>query len=161
MRSAVWSQWILLKSSFSCSEVKEHNTGTSLMQSKAYSERQSLLTHKTRLLCFLFHFQPCNLKNAAKLYIKTLAKGMCQSLFITYSLSMKAIMRSFMCCGSVWLSKQKFRDIRADETSVQTEMTTFWQKKRWSCFLLTSTVTTLNYRFHWFRLHWNVKPLPS
>lgn len=124
---------------------------------KAHSERQSLLARKTRLLCFLSHFQPCNVKNAGKLYIKTLAKGMCQSLFITYSLSMKAIMRSFRCCGSVRLSKQKLRDIRADEASVQTKMTTFWQlKTRWLCFLLTSTVTTLNYRSHWFRLRWNV-----
>lgn len=127
-------------------------------KAKAHSERQSLLAHKTRLLCFLSHFQRYNVKNAGKLYIKTLAKGMCQSLFITYSLSMKAIMRSFMCYRSVWLSKQKLRDIRADEASVQTEMTTFWQlKTRWSCLLLTSTVTTLNYRSHWFRLRWNVR----
>lgn len=89
--------------------------------------------------------------------MKPLAKGTCQSLFITYSLSMKAMMRSFMCCRRVWLSKQQLRDIRADEASVPTEMTTFWQlKTRWLCFLLTSSVTTLNYTSHWFGLRWNV-----
>lgn len=30
---------------------------------------------------------------------------------------------------SVWLSEQKLWDIRADEASVQTEITTFWQLK--------------------------------
>lgn len=91
-------------------------------KAKAHGEGQSLLAHKTRLLCFLSHFQWCNVKSARKLSIKTLAEGMRQSLFITYSLSMKAMTRS------VWLSKQQLRDIRADEASVQTEMTTFWQK---------------------------------
>lgn len=149
--SALWWQWILLESSSPCSEVKECYAGASLMQSQSSQQGTIAPRSKMRLLCFLSHFQWCNVKSAGKLSIKTLAEGMCQSLFITYSLSMRAMTRS------VWLSKQQLRDIRADEASVQTEMTTFWQlKTRWSSFLLTSTVTTLNYSSHWFRLHWNV-----
>jgi len=56
-----------------------------------------VLARETMLLCFLSHFQPCNVKNAGKLHTKTLAKGMCQSLFVTYSSSMRAT-RSFPCC---------------------------------------------------------------
>lgn len=155
MKRTPWLQWILLQSSSPApSKVKEHDRGTSLTESQSLQSDKCCWVPKGDYSSSSLIFS--DVKSTGKLHIKPSLRACasCSSLLLIKYESNK---EEFPVLGKHLIVKAKLSDIRADEASAAAEMTTLWQlKTRWSCFLLTRTVTSLNYRACWSGLCWNV-----